>query len=62
MAMADPPLKNAESSPEGRGCLYISLAIVLIALLVFGIAGWVRMPSATPEPSATGVPATAPHK
>ncbi|HEV2866755.1 MAG TPA: hypothetical protein VGX37_09580 [Allosphingosinicella sp.] len=62
MAMADPPLKKAESSPEGRGCLYISMAIVLIALLVFVIASWVRVPSATPQPSSTGVPVTAPSK
>lgn len=58
--MADPPARKTEAAPEGRGCLYLSLALVLIALLAFAIAAWVNTPSATPDPAAGGNAPTAP--
>ena len=58
--MAEPPIRKTEAAPEGRGCLYLSLAVVLIALLAFAIAAWVNAPSASPAPASGGSPPTAP--
>lgn len=58
--MAEPPIRKTEATPEGRGCLYLSLALVLIAALAFAIAAWVNTPSASPAPSSGGTPPTAP--
>ena len=58
--MAEPPIRKTEAAPEGRGCLYLSLALVLIAVLAFAIAAWINAPSSSPAPSAGGTPPTAP--
>ncbi|HEX8641586.1 MAG TPA: hypothetical protein VF704_10590 [Allosphingosinicella sp.] len=58
--MAEPPIRRTEAAPEGRGCLYLSLAVVLIALLAFAIAAWINIPSASPDPAAGGSPPVAP--
>jgi hypothetical protein len=58
--MAEPPIRKTEATPEGRGCLYLSLALVLIAVLAFAIAAWINAPSASPAPSSGGTPPTAP--
>ena len=58
--MAEPPTRKTEAAPEGRGCLYLSLAFVLIVLLAFAFAAWINTPSATPDPAAGAAPATAP--
>ena len=58
--MAEPPIRKTEAAPEGRGCLYLSLALVIIAVLAFGIAAWINAPSASPAPNAGGTPPTAP--
>ncbi|MDQ4087106.1 MAG: hypothetical protein M3177_03695 [Pseudomonadota bacterium] len=57
--MADPPARKTEAAPEGRGCLYLSLAVVLIAALAFAIAAWINAPSASPDPASGGTPPVA---
>ncbi|HWT12517.1 MAG TPA: hypothetical protein VN231_07170 [Allosphingosinicella sp.] len=58
--MAEPGDNGIETAPEGRGCGFISLIAVLILLVAFAVAAWINAPSASPEPSATGAPQTAP--
>ena len=53
--MADGGRNRAHSLPEGRGCLYISLALVLIALLAFGVAAWISSPNSAPSPGPAAV-------
>ena len=60
-AMTDRGGKRPENLPEGRGCLFLSLALVIIALLVFAIAAWIDSPGSAPAADATaGAPATGP--
>ena len=58
--MAEPPIRKKESTPEGRGCLYISLAVILVAVLAFAIAAWVSAPSSSPSPISGATPPSAP--
>lgn len=58
--MSEPARRETESSPEGRGCLYISLGVILIAFLAFAIAAWISAPNESPDPAAGGSPPVAP--
>ena len=53
--------KSAERLPEGRGCLYFSLGLVFLAVLVFVVTTWISAPGTTPAGDArAGAPASAP--
>ena len=56
--MADGGNNWANSLPEGRGCLYISLALVLIIVVAFAVAAWISAPDSVPgtNPAAVAPP------
>ena len=59
--MADDGKIRARAIPEGRGCLYISLALVLIILIAFVVAARLRSPDSAPTASPAAVaPPTSP--